>query len=250
MRFLQRLKNLLRGRAHAVLEEMEKPREQLSVVIDELQEQVRNLHRAVADAISDEKRIRIDIEDHLAKANEWDSRALLALQAGNEDLARQALAKKDEHESRSIALHAPWESQRAAVAKLKDALNVARGRVEETKRKYTLLVARHQSAKTRYELETVLSPKGDTGVAQIIEALEEKIRRIEAETEAQIEISGESTTIDLEKEFTDLEKRMRGDDALRTLRARLDASRGGEQFHLPVSSVDPIEEIKSKLRER
>lgn len=250
MRVVQRLKNLLRGRAHDVLDQLERPRDQLAVLVDELQSQVQSLQVSVVAAIADEKKMRIEMQDHLGKAGDWESRALLALEQGDESLARQAVEKKTALEARAIALHGPWESQKAAVQRLKDAFADAKKQVDEAKRRYTLLLARHQSAETRQKLEVSLSKKGTSNAAQMMEALEDRIRRIEAETEAHIETNGEWLTDDLERTFVGLEKTRGIDQSLDALKARLTGdSREVSIETVAGNTLDPVAELKRKLRE-
>ena len=90
MSFLKRLWYTLQGKTDALLDRMENPEEQLSVFVNELNEQAQSLQRSVASAIADEKRLKMQIEDHLTKASEWEARAVLALEEGNEPLARTA----------------------------------------------------------------------------------------------------------------------------------------------------------------
>ena len=67
--------DLLRGRANRVLDELEDPKEQLSLFLNDLSNQLEDLRGAVARALADEKRARLEIRDHLSKASDWERRA-------------------------------------------------------------------------------------------------------------------------------------------------------------------------------
>ena len=94
--FPQRLWNIVRGKSNALLDRLEDPEEQLSVFVSELNAQVQDLQRSVAGAIADEKRLHKQIEGLRTKSAEWESRAIVALEDGNESLARAALVKQEE----------------------------------------------------------------------------------------------------------------------------------------------------------
>ena len=94
MNVFARIKYIVRGKTESVLDQLENPEEQLSVFVGELNDQLQSLQKAVARAVADEKRLKMEIEDHLTQASEWEKRAVLALEAGHEDLAKQALVKK------------------------------------------------------------------------------------------------------------------------------------------------------------
>ena len=94
--FLKRLWNIVRGKSNALLDRLEDPEEQLSVFVSELNGQVQDLQRSVAGAIADEKRLQKQIEGLRTKSAEWESRAIVALEDGNEELARAALVKQQQ----------------------------------------------------------------------------------------------------------------------------------------------------------
>jgi phage shock protein A len=246
--FLHRLLNLVRGKANAALGRLEKPEEQLAIFVDELNSQVRELQASVASAIADEKRLKLQLDKQLEESREWERRAELALEAGDEALARQALGRKDECEATSLTLRTSWETQKEATEKLKQSLRAAKGRIEEARRRYTLLLAEYKSAQTREKIQDTLSsvPNADSPLA-LVGQLEEKIQAIEARTEASRvidELEGED--IDLEARFVELEKARSGDDALEALRHRIEERKrlgdGGVS-----EDVDRIEALKREL---
>ncbi len=238
-----RFVNLLRGKTEAFLDSAENPETQLSRFAGELNREVEGLHRAVAAAIADEKRLRMEIEDHLVRATEWENRAVLALKDGDEALARQALIEKEQCEARSLAMQKAWESQQAATDKLKGALQTARARVNEAKSKYTLLVAQYRSAATTRKMQQTLSSAPDSAPVQMMERLADRIRLLEAQTEADAELNG-GANVDLEGRFAELERRTKADEALAQLRERI-----GDRRALPDhgSSVRRLEDLKAKL---
>ena len=222
-----RIRYIVKGKAGAVLDHMEKPEEQLAVFVNELNDQMANLQKAVSRAMADEKRLKMEIEDHLAQAAEWESRAVLALESGNADLAKQALVKKEDHEARAQSLEKPWKSQQAATEKLKANLQGTKGRIDEAKRKYTLMVAQYKTVETAKKVNDSLSTSTSNSAMAMMDRLGDKIRTIEAETEAAAELSGASDDVDLEAKFASLERTKRGDQALDALKAKL-AAKGGQ----------------------
>jgi len=242
MNQLRRFWYALRGKTAALLDDLEDPEEQLSVFVGELDEQLQGLHRAVAGAIADEKRLKAQIEDRLARAGDWESRAVLALQQGDEALAREALLKKEQCEAESLGLQRSWETQKSATEQLKASLQAQKLRVAEAKTKYTLLLAQYRSATARKRIQESLSGGGEDSPMALVERLSDKIRRIEAEAEVSHEL-GDGTGDDLEAKFLALERRKKGDDALQVLKSRLEERR----LTQPQPRLERIEELKAKL---
>ncbi len=220
--FLKRMWNLVRGKAAAALDRFEDPEEQLSVFVGELDDQVQDLQRSVAGAIADEKRLKLQLDELLRRAGDWERRALLALAEGNEDLARDALLKKEECLQQSLTLRSSWEAQEEATTKLKDSLRSAKDRIQEAKRKYTLLLAEYRSAQTKQKIASSMTLKAPESPMLHVERLREKIQAIEAESEASRVLHEDGTDLDLEGAFLDLEKQKRGEEALAALKAKLD----------------------------
>jgi phage shock protein A len=77
---------------------------------------------------------------------------------GNEGLAKQALVKKEEHEAGSLKLQKTWQSQHAATQKLKASLQTTKEKINEAKRKYTLMVAEYRTVATAKKVHESLSP--------------------------------------------------------------------------------------------
>jgi phage shock protein A len=245
MNQLQRLWNAVRGKAGSLMDDLEDPDTKLESFVSDLNDHIQDLHRSVAAAVADEKRLKMQIEDHLARAGDWESRAVLALESGDETLAREALLKKEECEAQSIALQKAWETQKDATEKLKASLQAQKLKVSEARTKYTLLLAQYKSAATKQKIQQSLASNGggDSPMAAI-EKLSDKIRRIEAETEVAAELGEDSPAGDLEARFMALERRKKGDDALQLLKAKI-----GERKQLagPSDRIDRIEALKAKL---
>jgi phage shock protein A len=243
MNQLTRFWYALRGKTAALLDELEDPEAQLSVFVGELNEQVQSLHRSVASAIADEKRLKMQIEDLLSKGAEWESRAVLALQQGNEPLAREALLRKDDCEAQSLALQKGWEAQKSATETLKASLHSTRTRVSEAKTKYNLLLAQYRSAAAKKKISESMSVTTDDSPMLLMDRLADRIRQIEAETEVNVEMSGVAAT-DLETKFVELERAQKGEAALQLLKSKLTEQRRLVDY---AGGGNRIEELKAKL---
>ncbi len=229
---IRRLWKVLRGKSHSVLNKLEKPEEQLAVFIEELNDSVMSLQKSVAGAVADEKKLKLQLEKMVESVNNWEHKAMLALKGGDETLAREALVRKEEAENQAKALHSSWKSQKEAAERLKGNLGQAKTRVEDAKRQYTLLLARYRAAQTQQKLTETLAPVNDESPMKFIENLNDRILKIEAETEANMELIGDGGNSDFEQKFAQLEKADRGDQALLALKAKLESPKQIESITL------------------
>src|SRR6202021_3138100 len=102
--------------------------------------------KQVATSIADEKRLAKQLEQEAANATEWERRAMMALRAGNEELAKEALARKKEHDQLAATYSDQWSKQKAAVEQLKRALRMLNDKIEKAKRKKTVPIPRKKRA--------------------------------------------------------------------------------------------------------
>ncbi len=214
-----------------------------------MNDQVRDLQRSVAAAIADEKRLYQQIESLRSRSAEWESRAVAALEQGSEDLARSALLKQEECDAEAAALESGWRAQKDATERLKESLVLAKRRMDEARRKYTLLLAQYKSAETKRKIQSSLSSASLESPAQLMEQLEERIRNVEAEAEAELALSVESADLDVEAHFARIDRKRKGDEALAQLKASLAERRsiGAGEGSGVTGAPDRIAELKKQL---
>ena len=93
-----RLGTLIRSNINELINRAEDPEKMLNQVLVDMKGQLVEAKKQVAVAIADEKRIKKQYEQELAKAQDWERKAMLAVRAGDDNLARAALARKTEHD--------------------------------------------------------------------------------------------------------------------------------------------------------
>jgi len=94
MGMFDRLKTVISSNINALISKAEDPEKMLNQLIIDLNEQLIEAKKAVALAIADEKRLEREMLENKAKADEWEKKAMLAVRAGRDDLAKEALLRK------------------------------------------------------------------------------------------------------------------------------------------------------------
>ncbi len=217
----RRIWNIFRGKSHTVLNKLEKPEEQLSVFIEDLNKSIIKLQQSVASAVADEKKLKLEVEKAVTSVNSWEQKAMLALKQGDESLAREALLRKEEEEDKAKSLHQSWKNQKQAADQFKENLWQAKRKVEEAKIQYKTQLTRYRTAQAQEKItETITHGHGNSPL-QLFEQLNEKIVDLEAKSEANLELMEENMNNDLESKFAMLEKASRGDQALVALKAKV-----------------------------
>ena len=223
MGIFSRLGTLIKSNINDLITKAEDPEKMLSQVLLEMQQQLGEAKKAVAVAIADEKKLQKQYNAELDKAKEWERKAMVAVRAGDDGLARQALVRKQEHENISTQFQQQWVQQKQAVEKLKDALRLLNNKIEEAKRKKNILIARKKRAEAQQQIANTMQGLGDTSAFDTFDRMAERIQLMEAEAEAGAELAGELSGDTLESKFLQLEAAggASEDDALAELKAKM-----------------------------
>lgn len=257
MGIFSRIRTVLKSNINDMISKSEDPEKMINQVLIDMKQQLVEAKKQVAISIADEKRLRKQYEDEDTQAKDWERKAMLAVKASDDNLAREALSRKAEHDESSATLLKQWNIQKEAVEKLKDSLRSLNNKIEEAKRKQNILIARKKRAEAQKTIHETMAGLNDTSAFDTFERMAAKIDQIEAEAEAGEEIAGELTGDTLEKRFQQLESGSKGDQALLELKAKmglLPASESGATAALPPgaeAAAKPVDaalaELKAKL---
>jgi len=209
------LKTVISSNMNDLIAKAENPEKMLNQMIIDMNEQLIESKKAVAMAIADEKRLEREVIENKAKAEDWEKKAVLAVRAGRDDLAKEALLRKQEHESYVGQLGTQWQAQKESVEKLKVSLRELQTKIEEASRKKNILVARAKRAEAQDKInKTMSSLQGNKSAFDTFDRMAKKIDELEARTEAQKELEDVSSGASLEKQFAALESSPTAADTL------------------------------------
>ncbi|HBE46992.1 MAG: PspA/IM30 family protein [Spirochaetia bacterium] len=215
MGMFERLKTVISSNINSLISKAENPEKMLNQMIIDMNEQLIESKKAVAMAIADEKKLERDLMENRAKADEWEKKAMLAVRAGRDDLAKEALLRKQEFEGYANQLAQQWEAQKQSVEKLKEALRQLQSKIEEANRKKNILIARAKRAEAQQRInQTMSSLSGNKSAFDTFERMERKVDEIEASAEAMKELEEASSGASLEKQFAQLESSPQAADAM------------------------------------
>src|SRR5580765_6174758 len=206
MGLFDRLSTLLRSNINDLISKAEDPEKMLNQIIVDMRSQLVKAKQQVASAIADEKRLRDQADAEYKQAGEWEKRAMLAVQEGRDDLAKQALLRHGEHSSHGQQLEATWEQHRLDTEKLKNSLRDLNDKIEEAKRKKNLLIARQRRAQAQKRIAETMSSMSEKSAFDAFSRMEERIETNERQLKASIEIEEEFTGDRLAQDFKVLEK--------------------------------------------
>ena len=206
MGIFDRFSTLLKSNLNDLISSAENPEKMLNQIIVDMRNQLARAKQLVAAAIADEKRLKDQADAEAKLANDWEERAMLAVQQERDDLAKQALLRGEEHREHAMALATTWQMHRAETEKLKQDLRELNDKIEEAKRKKNLLLARQRRAEAQARISQTMSGMSDNSAFEAFNRMEEKINNTERQLSAAREIDEEFSGDRLQGEFKQLEK--------------------------------------------
>jgi len=210
-----RLKTVISSNINDLINKAENPEKMLNQLIVDMNQQMLESKKSVAMAIADEKKLERELQEQKRVAGEWERKAIIAVKANRDDLAKEALGRKQEAENYYNQLKPQWDSQKAAVEKLKETLRQLQNKIDEASRKKNILVARAKRAEAQEKIhKTMSSISGSTSAFDTFDRMAKKVDELEARAEAQGELADLSQSASLENEFAKLEASGAGSDLL------------------------------------
>ena len=206
MGILTRIFNLFRATTSDLLDKAEDPEKMIKQMISDLEAQKKKAKEQMTEALALQKRLERDTEKEHQEAEKWEQKAILAVQNEKDDLAKEALTRKNEHLRRALDFEKQLEMHQNNADSLKESYQTMEDKIDEIKRKQGLLSVKQKQAEAQEKIYKTIEGLGDTsGIIDTIERAEEKVENLQARAEAYQEISMESDQESLEKKFKELE---------------------------------------------
>ena len=233
MGIFQRLATLIKANINALIGRAEDPEKVLDQLLVEMRGQLAKTKQEVAAAIADEKKLQAQVEKEKKAAEDWERRAMLAVQEGRDDLAKQALLRHNEHLQSAQQLHETWVRHKADVESLKASLRELNDKIEDAKRKKNLLVARQRRVQAQGRIQETMSAMSDKSAFESFKRMEEKIEDMERQALAATELAGELEGDGLQRQFEALEFHGTADSQLLELKRKMGVLGPGESEDRP-----------------
>lgn len=216
-----RMKTLLKANVNDLASKAEDPEKILNQVISDMEDQLRQAKLEVRDTIADRKRLEKQRDEALAKAKDWEQKAMKAVKADRDELAREALGRKQEQDELAAQYQASYEQQAEMSDKLRVALRQLSDKIDEARRKKNVLIAKQKRVEAQTTTATAAGAVNSTSAFDTFEAHASKIEDFEANVEAHAEIDSTIKDQELETKFSNLEATAGGDDALEALKRKM-----------------------------
>ena len=157
MGFFSRLATFFHIKANAALDKAEDPGQVMDYSYSKQVEQLQQLRRSIADVVTNEKRLEMQQSQLIQKTNTLDQQALQALQGNREDLAREALQRKEALLPQLSAYEQQIAQLRAQAERLITMERTVSARVEQFRTQKEMVKAQYGAAQAQVKINETVS---------------------------------------------------------------------------------------------
>ncbi len=216
MGIFSRFTDIINSNINAILDKAEDPEKMVRLIIQEMEETLVEVRTQSAKLIADKKELNRRIVRLQQEAQDWESKAEIALSKDREDLARAALKEKQGAEEAALAIETDLEVIEHNLEKLSGDIGLLQQKLSDAKTRQKALIVRGRTAQSRMGVKRQLH---DVDVDEAMSKFDRYERRID-DLEGEIEAYdlGQRTLLD---EIEDLENDEKVDEELARLKSKM-----------------------------
>ena len=216
MGLLERVSTLIRANINDLVDRAEDPEKMIKQVILDMENQFLQVKTQVAVSIADQHILEKKLRENEDTAKDWMHRAEIAVDKGEEDLARAALDRYQTAQKLAQSYREQVDDQKAQVETLKGALMKLEQKLDEAKSKRDLLLARHRRSIALGKAAHAQTVLGENSKSATFDRLKDRVHHTEAVATAEVEL----LTDDVGEKLTRLDRDAEVDRLLAELKAR------------------------------
>ncbi|GAA4188860.1 PspA/IM30 family protein [Microbispora amethystogenes] len=232
---------IFKSKANKALDKMEDPRETLDYSYQRQLELLQKVRRGVADVATSRKRVELQINQLESQTAKLENQSRQALSAGREDLAREALTRRNGLNAQIADLRLQYSNLQGEEEKLTLASQRLQAKVDSFRTKKETIKATYTAAEAQTRINEAFSgiseEMGDVGLA--IQRAEDKTAQMQARAGAIDELLASGALDDFTGQRDDIQAeldRMGGGTDVELELARMKAELG--QGPAPQSAIE------------
>jgi phage shock protein A len=192
MGIFSRMSDIISANINDMVDGIEDPEKLLKQAVREMENTIEQAKESTAKTMAGQQMLKRELEKNRQQAKLWTSRAETAVADSNDDLARKAIARKQEHEKLVVALEDEIAESEQTIQRLRHQLSAMNAKLAEAKRRLTTLSARKRVADLRIKMNEVSEGASSGGSAFAkFDRMREKVEMAEAQANAMHELTND-----------------------------------------------------------
>ena len=188
MGLLERVSTLIRANLNDMIDRAEDPEKMIKQVILDMENQYLQVKTQVAVSIADQHMLEKKLHEQEDHAKDWMHKAELAVDRGQDDLARAALDRFQTGQRLAQSFQEQVNDQKSQVDTLKSALFKLEQKLDEAKSKREVLLARHRRSVALDKAAKAQVALGDNSKSASFDRLKDRVQHAEAKASAEVEL--------------------------------------------------------------
>ena len=250
MSVMKRLSGIVQAKTNKLLDKAEDPRESLDLSYQKQLESLQKVRRSVADVTTAKKRIELQATQIQQQADKLQQQAKAALSQGNEDLAREALARRAALADQLADLQTQHQQVAAQEAKLIDTAKKLQAQVDAFRTKKETMKATYTAAEAQTKIGEAVSgiseSMSDAGMS--MQRAQDKIDSMQARAGAMDELLASGALTNLNQPVDDIQAQLDKvqatdavDNELAAMKAELAAGAPSAELPSAPAVASPVE---------
>ena len=247
MNLADRFFRVVKSNVNTIISNLEDPEKVLDQAVNEMQNDLVKIRQSYAEISATQKRMEKQKEAATLLADDWYKRAQLALTKGDEELAREALSRRQAQTTIAEDLEKQLFVQAGALDKLYTSMTALEAKIMDAKRQKDAMIARARTAKTSVQVNDMLSSMSGSNSMEAFERMKSKVENLEAQAEVAGELAERSSgaaSPNMEERFKALEGSSAVDMELERMRRQLPGGQPEEPkptAELPAATAVDVE---------
>lgn len=188
MPIFEKISRILKSNINDLLDRVEDPEKVLNQLLEDMRHEFKEAKVQVVAAIRDGNRLEAQYRENLENAENWEKRAIVFIENGDDVRAKEALRRKKSFSELADNYHEQLESQRESVAVLKNGLATLQEKIEEAEHKRAILIARAKRAEAEKNIRETVTGIAESSAANAFDRIQDRVTETEAHAEAYREL--------------------------------------------------------------
>lgn len=226
MGIFDRMNRVLKSNLNSMVDAAEDPAKLIDQTILEMESELKKARQDLVTQLGTSKRLEKKAVEAEEEMQGWENKAVLALKAGDEELAREALKMKQKAKQGKEAILNQAAGAATSASNLQTTLETVEQKIEDLKaRKVTLAAQVRRARESSGGDAAAIGGRFGSGALGDLDRLTGRIDQLEAEVEAGAILDPDPKRADLDRRFRELDKKTGGavvDDELAALKKKLE----------------------------
>jgi phage shock protein A len=193
MPIFEKISRILKSNINDLLDRVEDPEKVLNQLLEDMRHEFKEAKVQVVAAIRDGNRLEAQYKENLESAENWEKRAILFIENGDDVRAKEALRRKKSASELAENYREQLEAQRESITVLKDGLSTLQAKIEEAEHKRALLIARQKRAEAERNVQQTVAGLAESSAADALHRIQDRVAETEAHAEAYRELQNLDT---------------------------------------------------------